>query len=157
MILCARSMSRSSEQSEKRRLRNEDMRKVCLLYCQNNNILWSPNMADTFLSRSRGILLNSIFKSHFALAHSTIAKKNLPRSFFTELTPASVQTDPQVWHYGWRHVTFGLHKILLVIKKCFALVFSLSRPFIRDFREECSLGFALLSFLQVRTSLAHTL
>ena len=36
MILCARSMSTSSEQSTKRRTSNENMRKVVSFYSQNN-------------------------------------------------------------------------------------------------------------------------
>ena len=59
MILCARSMSRSSEQTTKRRSRSENMGKVCLFYGQNNKILSLSNMADTvfvflFLRNSRG-------------------------------------------------------------------------------------------------------
>ena len=51
MILCARSTSRSREQSTKRRSRSENMWKVCLFYSQNNKIVWLSNMADTFLEK----------------------------------------------------------------------------------------------------------
>ena len=54
MILCARSTSRSREQSTKRRSRSENMWKVCLFYSQNNKIVWLSNMADTFWRNSRG-------------------------------------------------------------------------------------------------------
>ena len=47
MILCAWSTSRSREQSTKRRSLSENMWKVCLLYSQNNKIVWLSNMADT--------------------------------------------------------------------------------------------------------------
>ena len=47
MILWARSMSTSCEQSAKHRSRSEDMWKVCLFYSQNNKIVWFSNMADT--------------------------------------------------------------------------------------------------------------
>ena len=49
MILCARSLSRSREQSAKRRSSSENMWKVSLYYSQNNKIVWLSNMADTFL------------------------------------------------------------------------------------------------------------
>ena len=39
MIPCARSASRSREQSTKRSSQSENMRKVCLLYSQNNEIV----------------------------------------------------------------------------------------------------------------------
>ena len=48
MILCARRMSRSREQSKKRRSRSENMRKVCLFYSHNNKIVWLSNMTDAF-------------------------------------------------------------------------------------------------------------
>ena len=51
MILCARSTSRSREQSTKRISRSENMRKVCLFYSQNNKIVWLSNMEDTFLEK----------------------------------------------------------------------------------------------------------
>ena len=51
MILCARSTSRSREQSTKRVSRSENMWKVCLFYSQNNKIVWLSNMADTFLEK----------------------------------------------------------------------------------------------------------
>ena len=51
IILCARSTSRSSEQSKKRRARNKNMRTFCLFYDHNNKILWLSNMADTFLGK----------------------------------------------------------------------------------------------------------
>ena len=51
MILCARSTSRSSEQSAKRRSRSETMLKVCLFYSQNIKILWLSNMEDTRLEK----------------------------------------------------------------------------------------------------------
>ena len=51
MILCARSMSRSSEQSTKHRSHSENMQKVCLFYSQNNKMLWLSNMADTFVEK----------------------------------------------------------------------------------------------------------
>ena len=51
MILCARSTSRSREQSTKHRSRSENMRKVCLFCSQNNKILWLSNMAVTFLDK----------------------------------------------------------------------------------------------------------
>ena len=55
MILCARSTSRSSEQSTKHRSRREINRKVCSFYSQNNKIVWLSNMADTFFVwNSRG-------------------------------------------------------------------------------------------------------
>ena len=47
MILCARSTSRSNEQSTKRRSRSENVRKFCLSYNQNNKIVWLSSMADT--------------------------------------------------------------------------------------------------------------
>ena len=49
MILCARSISRSSELSTKRRSCRDRMRRVCLFYSLNNNILWLLDMADIFL------------------------------------------------------------------------------------------------------------
>ena len=48
MILCARSTSRSREQSTKRISRSENMWKVCLFYSQNNKIVWLSNMALTW-------------------------------------------------------------------------------------------------------------
>ena len=51
MILCARSTSRSREQSTKRRSRSENMWKVCLFYNQYNKISWLSNMADTFFEK----------------------------------------------------------------------------------------------------------
>ena len=51
MILCARSTSRSREQSTKRRSRSESMRKVCLFYSQNNIMVWLSKMEDTFLEK----------------------------------------------------------------------------------------------------------
>ena len=53
-ILCARSTSRSSEQSTKRRSRSEKMRKVYLFCSLNNDIVWLSNMADTFLEKFTG-------------------------------------------------------------------------------------------------------
>ena len=53
MILCARSKSRSSEQSTNRRSLSENMGKVCLFYSQNNRIFWLSNMADIFLRNSQ--------------------------------------------------------------------------------------------------------
>ena len=47
MILCARSTSRWSEQSTKRRSCSENMWEVCLFYSQNNKIVWLLNMPDT--------------------------------------------------------------------------------------------------------------
>ena len=49
MILCARIISRSREQSTKRRSHSENMRKVCLSYSQNKKMVWLSNMADTSL------------------------------------------------------------------------------------------------------------
>ena len=46
MILCARSTSRSREQSTKRRSCSKSMRKVCLFYSQNNKIVWLANMTE---------------------------------------------------------------------------------------------------------------
>ena len=51
MILCARSTSRSREQSTKRRSRSENMWKVCYFYGQNKKIAWLSNMADRFLEK----------------------------------------------------------------------------------------------------------
>ena len=53
MILCARSTSRSREQSKKRRSRSENMRKDCLFYSHNNKILWLSNMAETLFEEFR--------------------------------------------------------------------------------------------------------
>ena len=50
MILCARSTSRSSEQSS----HSESTWKVCLFYSQNNKIVWLSNVANTILRNSRG-------------------------------------------------------------------------------------------------------
>ena len=67
MILCARSTSRSREQSTKRRSRSESMLTVCLFYNQNNKIVWLSNMADTFLEKFTscakvcGLFLLSVF------------------------------------------------------------------------------------------------
>ena len=46
MNLCARSTSTSSAQSKKRKSHSENIRKVCLLYTQNNKIVWLSYMAD---------------------------------------------------------------------------------------------------------------
>ena len=54
MILCARRMSRSREQSTRRRSRNKNMWMVCLFCSQNNNIVWLSNMADSCLRKWRG-------------------------------------------------------------------------------------------------------
>ena len=51
MILCARSTSRSREQSTKRRSRSENMWMVCYFYGQNNKIAWLSNMADRSLEK----------------------------------------------------------------------------------------------------------
>ena len=51
MILCARSTSRSREQSRKRRPRRERMPKVCLFYSPNNKILRLSNMTDTLFEK----------------------------------------------------------------------------------------------------------
>ena len=51
MILCARSASRSREQSTKRRSHSENTREVCLFYSQNNKLLWLSNMSDTFFEK----------------------------------------------------------------------------------------------------------
>ena len=51
MILCARSASRSSEQSTKHRSRSENMWKVYLFYSQNIKIVWLSNMSDTFYEK----------------------------------------------------------------------------------------------------------
>ena len=48
MILCPRSTSRSRELSTKCRSRSENVWKVCLVYSQNNKIIWLSNMTDTF-------------------------------------------------------------------------------------------------------------
>ena len=53
MILCARSTSRSREQSTKRRSCSENMRMVCLFHSQNNKIEWLSNMADTITRRAK--------------------------------------------------------------------------------------------------------
>ena len=53
MLLCARSTSRSREQSTNRRSHSENMWKVCLFFSQNNKIVWLSNMADTFLRNLR--------------------------------------------------------------------------------------------------------
>ena len=52
MILCARSTSKSCEQSTRRRSHSENMRKGCSFYSQNNKIVWLPNMEDTSLEKS---------------------------------------------------------------------------------------------------------
>ena len=52
MILCARNTSRSREQGTKCRSHSENIRKVCLFYSQNNEIVWLSNMADTFFEKS---------------------------------------------------------------------------------------------------------
>ena len=54
MILCARSLSRSREQSAKRRSSSENMWKVSLYYSQNNKIVWLSNMADIIFRNSGG-------------------------------------------------------------------------------------------------------
>ena len=51
MILCARIISRSREQSMKRRSRSKNMWEVCLFYSHNNKIAWLSNVADTFLEK----------------------------------------------------------------------------------------------------------
>ena len=45
MILCARNTSYITWTGA----RNTEMRKVCLFYSQNNNILWLSNMANTWI------------------------------------------------------------------------------------------------------------
>ena len=60
-ILCARSTSRSSELSKRRRSRSENMRKVCLLYGQNNKTVWKSNMADTFEKFTRCAKVSGLF------------------------------------------------------------------------------------------------
>ena len=51
MILCTCSTSRSSKHSTEHRSKNENMRKFCLYYSQNNKIVWLSNMETHFLEK----------------------------------------------------------------------------------------------------------